>query len=109
MAFAVPKIRKGKIMDKLRDPLPEEINTLEFNAVWDCIRYWDIGLPQDIGPEGCQLYSGATGNHVVAILDSLSGKEKSCKFHETRIWMNCGILNETCADCDDKECLLNKE
>ena len=56
----------------MRDPLPEEINTKEFNAVWECIKHWDIGLPEDIGPEACQLYSHGTGNHVVAILDALN-------------------------------------
>jgi hypothetical protein len=54
-----------------RDPLPEELNLPEFNAVWKCIRHWDIGLPFDIHPSGGQMYSGATGNHVVAILDAL--------------------------------------
>jgi len=59
-----------------RDPLPEELDTSEFNAVWDCIKKWDIGLPWDI-VDGNQLYSGATGNHVIAILDSLRQKEKT--------------------------------
>ncbi len=62
---------------KFRDPLPEEIDTPEFNAVWDCIRRWDIGLPWDIHKSGGQLYSGATGNHVVAILDALRGVQKA--------------------------------
>ena len=57
-------------MKKLRDPLPEELGTPEFNAVWECIKEWDIGLPED-NEGGHQLYSGATGNHVVAILDAL--------------------------------------
>jgi hypothetical protein len=55
-----------------RDPLPYELDLPEFNAVWDCIKKWDIGLPFDI-LRGRQLYSGATGNHVVAILDALRG------------------------------------
>jgi len=60
----------------MRDPLPEELETKEFNAVWECIRHWDIGLPEDIMPNGGQLYSGATGNHVVAIIDAL--KKSNC-------------------------------
>jgi len=55
----------------MRDPLPEELTTPEFEAVWACIRHWDIGIPEDIHTDGGQLYSGATGNHVVAILDAL--------------------------------------
>ena len=54
-----------------RDPLPYELDLGEFNAVWECIKNWDIGLPFEITIQGAQLYSGATGNHVVAILDAL--------------------------------------
>lgn len=49
-----------------RDPLPEELETPEFNAVWDVIKTWDINVP-----EAYNGYCGATGNHVVAILDAL--------------------------------------
>jgi hypothetical protein len=56
-----------------RDPLPYELDLPEFNAIWDCIKEWDIGTPFDITIDGAQLYSGATGNHVVAILDALRG------------------------------------
>ena len=55
----------------LRDPFPDELNTPEFNAVWECIKDWDISVPFDTDDEDRQLYSSATGNHVVAILDSL--------------------------------------
>lgn len=62
---------KNKPMNKtLRDPKTEELDTPEFNAVWNLIKDWDIGLPQDYDDKtGHQLYSGATSNHVVAILD----------------------------------------
>jgi len=58
-------------MKKLRDPKTEEINDPLFLAVWECIKGWDIatGLDKDIA--GNDLYSGGTGNHVVAILDAL--------------------------------------
>lgn len=55
----------------LRDPTPDEIKTPEFNAIWRCIKNWDIGIPEDVTEEGHQLYSEATGNHVVAIIDAL--------------------------------------
>ncbi len=64
-------IEENKMKDKLRDPLPEELNTPEFNAVWDCIKHWDIGILQNIYPDGGRTYGGATENHVVAILDAL--------------------------------------
>jgi hypothetical protein len=31
----------------MRDPLPEELKTREFNAVWDCIKHWDVGLHRE--------------------------------------------------------------
>lgn len=52
-----------------RDPKPEELKTDEFNAIWDCIKSWDINVPEEY--EG---YCGATGNHVCAILDAIKGK-----------------------------------
>ena len=59
-----------------RDPKPEELDTPEFNAVWECIKHWDIGMSEDIYTDGGQLYGGATGNHVVCILDAL--REAGC-------------------------------
>ena len=49
------------------DPIPEMLETPEFNDVWNCIKTWDINVPEVDG----NLYSGATGNHVRAILDAL--------------------------------------
>ena len=57
--------------NKWRDPLPEELKTPEFKAVWNCIKKWDIATGLDKDNSGNDLYCGATGNHVVAILDSL--------------------------------------
>jgi len=59
-----------------RDPKPQETETVEFEAVWNVIKNWDIGLPEDCGPEGTQLYAHGTGNHVMAILDALN--ESKC-------------------------------
>lgn len=73
-----------------RDPLPEELNTLEFKAVWDCIKKWDIGLPWDVTCDGNLLYSSATGNHVVAILDAL---------RETYPVMDKLECCKTCTEC----------
>ena len=51
------------------DPTPEMLETPEFNAVWNCIKKWDIAVPEEV--DGSGLYSGATGNHVRAILNAL--------------------------------------
>jgi len=57
----------------LRDPLPYEVDLLEFNAVWNVIKNWDIGRPTAITKDGCQLYAGGNGTDVVTILDALRG------------------------------------
>jgi len=49
------------------DPTPEMLESPEFEAVWGAIKTWDIEVP-GTSPPG---YSGATGNHVRAILDAL--------------------------------------
>lgn len=49
-----------------QDPDPETLDTPEFNAVWSCIKDWDIAVPRAYSG-----YSPATGNHVRAILDAL--------------------------------------
>lgn len=56
-----------KTQDTCPDPTPEMLETLEFNAVWECIKTWDINVPS-----AYDGYCGATGNHVRAILDALS-------------------------------------
>jgi hypothetical protein len=52
------------------DPTPEMLKTPEFEAVWQCIKRWDINVPDVYGG-----YCGATGNHVRAILDALANKQ----------------------------------
>lgn len=48
------------------DPTPEMLQEIKFNRIWECIKTWDINVPEVyVG------YSGATGNHVRAILDAL--------------------------------------
>jgi len=49
------------------DPTPEMMKSFEFNAIWDLIKTWDIGVPNVY----CG-YTGATGNHVCAILRAIS-------------------------------------
>jgi len=51
------------------DPTPEQLNSFWFNRIWDVIKTWDINVP-----EVYEGYCGATGNHVVAILNAISSK-----------------------------------
>lgn len=47
-------------------PTEEQINSPQFNAIWNVIKSWDVNVPdQYFG------YCGANGNHVVAILNAL--------------------------------------
>ena len=45
------------------DPTPEDLESPDFNAVWNAIKRWD--LSRDPANE---LYAGATGNDVMRIL-----------------------------------------
>lgn len=59
-----------------RSPKPETLETPEFEAVWQCIKDWDINVPY-----AYTGYCGANGNHVRAILDALDvvkRRKKSC-------------------------------
>ena len=48
------------------DPTPEMLASPEFEAIWQCIKSWDVNVP-----EVYSGYCGANGNHVRAILDAL--------------------------------------
>lgn len=50
------------------DPTPAQLESPEFNAIWFILRDWDIHVPNVDSPG---MYTGATGNHVRAILDAL--------------------------------------
>jgi hypothetical protein len=49
------------------DPTQEMLDSPLFMAVWNCIKKWDINVPNAYAG-----YCGATGNHVRAILDALN-------------------------------------
>ena len=54
--------------DNWPDPTPEMLKSPLFESIWKTIKTWDISVPT-IDGEG--LYSGATGNHVRAIMDAV--------------------------------------
>ncbi len=47
-------------------PTKEEMESDEFNAIWDIIKKWDINVPDYYNG-----YAGGNGSHVKLILDSL--------------------------------------
>jgi hypothetical protein len=59
----------------MRDPLPEELETPEFNAVWNAIKGWDIERYPGDGYHGC------TGTDVITILDALGDWFKVAKMN----------------------------
>lgn len=59
----------GEVVTRLRewpDPTPAMLETPAFEAVWQCIKKWDINVPDVYAG-----YMGANGNHVRAILDAI--------------------------------------
>ena len=62
----VERINRGTKLRPWPDPTPEMLADPEFNRIWNCIKTWDISVP-----EAYSGYCGATGNHVRAILDAL--------------------------------------
>lgn len=61
------RLEKENIARGWKDPTPEDLERKDFNAVWDIIKSWDINVPGIY-----QGYCGASGNHVMAILNALS-------------------------------------
>lgn len=53
------------------DPTPEMLASPEFESVWQCIKRWDINVP-----DAYAGYCGATGNHVRTILDAVSAANR---------------------------------
>lgn len=45
------------------DPKAEDLESEDFNLVWECIKTWDINVPAVYSG-----YCGSTGNHVMQIL-----------------------------------------
>lgn len=51
------------------DPTKEMLASPLFEAIWQCIKSWDINVP-----EAYSGYCHATGNHVRAIIDAIEDK-----------------------------------
>jgi hypothetical protein len=58
---------KAQIADRdMPNPTPEQLNDPVFKAIWETIKSWDINVP-----EYYQGYCGATGSHVILIINAL--------------------------------------
>lgn len=49
-----------------REPTRKDTQRPLYNAIWNCIKTWDINVPDEY--DG---YQAATGNHVCALLDAV--------------------------------------
>lgn len=47
-------------------PTADMMNDPKFNAIWNCIKSWDINVPAAYSG-----HMGATDNHVVAIMNAI--------------------------------------
>lgn len=54
-------------LQEMPTPTNEQMDSPEFEAIWQLIKSWDINVPSHY--EG---YCGATGSHVAAILNALN-------------------------------------
>lgn len=56
-------------LGEMPNPTPEQMESPEFNAIWQTIKSWDVNVP-----EFYNGYCGANGSHVVLILNALEGR-----------------------------------
>jgi hypothetical protein len=61
-----PMTARPAVDKPMPDPTPEQLASREFEAIWQTIKTWDVNVP-----EYYEGYCGATGSHVVLILDAL--------------------------------------
>jgi len=55
-------------------PTPKEMESELFNAIWECIKTWDIKIPEyDDG------YMGANGSHVKILMDAIAPTIRNTK------------------------------
>ena len=68
--FGENKMSDETVTTTWPDPTPEDLKDETFNRIWNCIKTWDISVPEQYGG-----YCGATGNHVVAIMNAIKGEK----------------------------------
>ena len=56
----------GDDLPPMPNPTPEQLDSPQFEAIWQVIRTWDVNVP-----EHYRGYCGANGSHVALILNAL--------------------------------------
>jgi hypothetical protein len=59
-------IKSDKQYKELPNPTKEELNSPQFEAIWNVIKHWDINVPDYYNG-----YMSGNGSHVKLILDEL--------------------------------------
>jgi hypothetical protein len=57
------------IRKQMPEPTPEQLESPEFEAIWQVIKKWDVNVPEYYAG-----YCGATGSHVALILNALTSQ-----------------------------------
>ena len=73
-------IKSDKQYKKLPNPTKEELNSPQFEAIWNVIKHWDINVPDYYNG-----YCGGNGSHVKLILDELKVVMRNHKLNELGI------------------------
>ena len=60
------QVSTDRPLGDMPNPTEEDLNSPEFEAIWRCIKSWDVNVP-----EFYEGYCGANGSHVKLILNAL--------------------------------------
>lgn len=63
--------------EQMPSPTRDELDSDEFNAIWEVIKHWDINVPKYYSD-----YAGGNGSHVKLILDALYPVLRNNKINE---------------------------
>ena len=62
----ITELISGCETKQMPNPSEEDLKSQEFNAIWKVIKSWDVNVP-----EYYRGYCGASGSHVMLILNEL--------------------------------------
>lgn len=86
-----------------RNPTKHEVYSDLFRDIWNVIREWDISTEYDKFDDGERYYSGATGNHVTAIMEVVIDNYGICPSCRSRGFEKSILGYHRCTFCDGTE------
>lgn len=78
------------------DPTPEMLADPLFEAIWQCIKTWDINVPSAYSG-----YCGATGNHVRAVFDVVMSERQRARDEIVALREAIGIVRDAACEPDN--------